>query len=115
MRKLVVSTCALVALACCVTMYQSHTARAADNAATVRHTFEYATLSRVGTNAAWYAPGDHRPTVKPWDLYKDLGGKENEDDFDNNKLLTQIGQQGWELVSVGDDQNSRTFYFKRPS
>ena len=114
MQKLIVSTCAVVALVCSIAVYQTRTARAANNPP-ARHTFEYATLSRIGTNARWYAPGDHRPTVKPWDLYRDLGGKENESEFDNNLLLSQIGQQGWELVSVADDQTSRTFYFKRPS
>jgi hypothetical protein len=114
MPKLIVLSCAFASI-CILAVYHTHSVRAADNPAPAHAGFEYATLSRIGTNASWHAPGDHRKTVKPFDLYNDLGGKENESSFETNMLLSQIGTHGWELVSVVDDQTSRTYYFKRSS
>ena len=37
---------------------------------------------------------------------------------DLDKLLSELGEQGWELIAVGgadDDGIERSFYFKRPN
>jgi hypothetical protein len=113
MPKLLLLTCALIASSCILALSLSYSAQGAD--APAQRTFEYATLSRTGSNASWLSPGDNQASVNAFDLYRNLGGKENKDGFHNAQLLSEIGEEGWELVSVVSDGPSVTFYFKRPS
>jgi hypothetical protein len=100
---------------CAFTMFQGRPIEAAALNRTPAPNFEYATLFRTGSAAGWYGPGENRSTAKAYELYREMGGKEAEQHFNNAELLSLIGLKGWELAAVTDDARGNiSFYFKRP-
>ena len=88
--------------------------KAAAAAAPARWEYAYVLNSRTQLKCAFNSPAGSVAAEDALSLYHTLGGTKRESDFTLSDLMSHVGGQGWELVSVEtQDGVAATYWFKR--
>jgi hypothetical protein len=123
-KRLVLPLVVIVAVAAVVVRSQAQQAR--PNAD--RQKWEYAQWSIVTvkfdkpmTHVTFKSPDRYvlKDGQNPsWDVFTELGGKAEQRRYDIQNVMQLLGEDGWELVQMHDDNGDRVritnYFFKRP-
>ena len=93
---------------------RAESAGAVDATAPAKWEYAYLLNTRTQLKSGFNSPTGSVSAEDAFSLYRKLGGYKPQSEFTLADLMTHVGGQGWELVSVDtQDSVAATYWFKR--